>query len=77
MAVSASQLGFCLALLLIEQIGDLLENHQLLLALVRLQVVAMFGVAMATSGIGLLRACLFVGITVSTDERPLRHPSIA
>jgi predicted MFS family arabinose efflux permease len=62
LAVSASQLGFCLGLLLVVPLGDLLENRRLVLTLAFVQVLALLVMASASNVGVLLLAALVVGL---------------
>ncbi|OII58862.1 hypothetical protein BIW19_24650, partial [Pseudomonas putida] len=62
LAVSASQLGFCLGLLLVVPLGDLLENRRLILTLAFVQVLALLVMASASNVGALLPAALVVGL---------------
>ncbi|MGS7252425.1 MFS transporter [Pseudomonas anuradhapurensis] len=62
LAVSASQLGFCLGLLLLVPLGDLLENRRLVLTLAFVQVLALLVMASASNVGVLLLAALVVGL---------------
>ncbi|AQZ35820.1 hypothetical protein BHQ29_22710 [Pseudomonas sp. LPH1] len=62
LAVSASQLGFCLGLLLVVPLGDLLENRRLVLTLAFVQVLALLMMASASNVGVLLLAALVVGL---------------
>ncbi|MGP0170404.1 MFS transporter [Pseudomonas sp. NCHU5208] len=62
LAVSASQLGFCLGLLLVVPLGDRLENRRLVLTLAFLQVLTLLLMASAGSIGILLVAALGTGL---------------
>lgn len=62
LAASFSQLGFCLGLLLIVPLGDLLENRRLLVLLATLQMLALAGMACGFGGAWMLTMALLIGL---------------
>lgn len=66
--VTLTQIGYCLGLILLVPLGDLLENRKLILTLLALAAVALFGAALSnTPGLFLL-ACLGIGLASSAAQ---------
>ncbi|UII69887.1 MFS transporter [Pseudomonas sp. HN11] len=60
--VTLSQVGYCLALLLIAPLGDRIENRRLLLCNLFLSIGALFTAGIASTGGLFLFACFFIGV---------------
>lgn len=68
LAVTLTQVGFCLGLILIAPLGDLIENRALILFLLVGSVVALSFAGFATSASAFFIACFFIGVTSTTVQ---------
>jgi predicted MFS family arabinose efflux permease len=66
--VTLCQLGYCLGLILLVPLGDLVENRKLILILLGLAAVALFGAALSSTPGLFLLACLGIGLASSAAQ---------
>lgn len=66
--VTLTQIGYCLGLILLVPLGDLLENRKLILTLLALAAVALFGAALSNTPSLFLLACLGIGLASSAAQ---------
>ncbi|HBF28606.1 MFS transporter [Rhizobium sp.] len=66
--VTLCQLGYCLGLILLVPLGDLIENRKLILVLLSLAAVALFGAAASSTPGLFLLACLGIGLASSAAQ---------
>ncbi|HEY8683029.1 MAG TPA: MFS transporter [Rhodanobacter sp.] len=66
--VTLGQAGYCLGLLLIAPLGDLLENRRLLVILMALSALSLALAGMARAGSVFLLACLGIGVTSTSVQ---------
>lgn len=68
LAVTLTQIGFCLGLILIAPLGDLIENRSLVLFILACSTVSLACAGLAKTGFFFLIACFFIGITATTVQ---------
>ena len=66
--VTLTQIGYCLGLLLLVPLGDLVENRRLVLILIGLAALALLGGALATTPGLFLLACLGIGLASAAAQ---------
>ncbi len=66
--VTLCQLGYCLGLILLVPLGDLVENRRLIVTLLALAAVALFGAALSHTPDLFLLACLGIGLASSAAQ---------
>lgn len=66
--VTLTQLGYCLGLLLLVPLGDLIENRKLVIILIGLAALALLGGALSTSPGLFLLACLGIGLASAAAQ---------
>ncbi|ACM37010.1 MULTISPECIES: MFS transporter [Rhizobium/Agrobacterium group] len=66
--VTLTQLGYCLGLLLLVPLGDLIENRKLVIILIGLAALALLGGALSTTPGLFLLACLGIGLASAAAQ---------
>ncbi|MCM2292789.1 MFS transporter [Allorhizobium sp. BGMRC 0089] len=68
--VTLTQIGYCLGLILLVPLGDLMESRRLIIAMLVIAAVALWSASLATTAFLFLLACLAIGL-VSTVAQVL------
>jgi predicted MFS family arabinose efflux permease len=68
LAVTLTQLGFCLGLILIAPLGDLIENRSLVLFILAGSTFSLTCAGLATGSVFFFAACFFIGLTATAVQ---------
>lgn len=66
--VTATQIGYCLGVLFIVPLGDLVENKKLILTMLIVSIIALISLALTSTLIPYMIAALFVGVASSAVQ---------